>query len=214
MTYNKRVNLILTVAAVFVLLCVSELWWRGAKVHTELSRKFIHITVGSFVAFWPFFLSWHQIELLSLAFLIVVAISKYLHILKAIHSVQRPTWGELFFAIAVGLIAFITHDKWIYMTALLQMSLADGLAAIVGLRYGKKHKYLVFGQVKSIIGTSTFFVVSLATLLIYMHFGHTNVNLIALFCLAVVASLLENLGAWGLDNVFVPLVIAVSLRII
>lgn len=205
-------NLLVTVAIVFVLLCVSELWWRGTKVHTELSRKFVHITVGSFVAFWPFFLSWRQIELLSLAFLIVVTISKYLHILKAIHSVQRPTGGELFFAVAVGLVAFITHNKWIYMTALLQMSLADGLAAIVGMRYGKKYKYLVFGQVKSIIGTCTFFVVSFATLLAYIHFGHANVHLVALLVLALIASLLENLGAWGLDNILVPLIIALTLR--
>jgi phytol kinase len=208
------VNLIITVTVVFVLLCVSELWWRGSRVHTELSRKFVHITVGSFVAFWPFFLTWHQIELLSLAFLIAVTISKYLHIFNAIHSVQRPTWGELFFAIAVGLVAFITHDKWIYMTALLQMSLADGLAAIIGLRYGKKHKYLVFGQVKSIIGTFTFFLVSLATLLVYIHFGDIHEHIVPVLSLAMIASLFENLGALGLDNLFVPLLIAIALRLL
>jgi phytol kinase len=208
------VNLFITVTVVFVLLCVSELWWRGSRVHSELSRKFVHITVGSFVAFWPFFLSWHQIELLSLAFLIAVTISKYLHIFNAIHSVQRPTWGELFFAIAVGLVAFITHNKWIYMTALLQMSLADGLAAIVGLRYGKRHKYLVFGQVKSIIGTFTFFVVSVLTLIVYMQFVTMHSDTILILSLAIIASLVENLGALGLDNLFVPLLIAVGLRVI
>ncbi len=72
---------IFTVLAVFLVLLGSELWWRKHITHSEFSRKFVHITVGSFVAFWPFYLSWGQIRLLSLGFLIVVGISKYLHVL-------------------------------------------------------------------------------------------------------------------------------------
>src|ERR1700679_212107 len=94
--------LALTILAVFVLLTVNELWWRRHTIHSELSRKFIHVSVGSFVAFWPYFLSWRQIQLLSIAFLVVVVISKHMHFFRAIHSVQRPTWGEILFAIAVG----------------------------------------------------------------------------------------------------------------
>jgi len=207
-------GLAVTVLIVFILLCISEVWWRQHPVHTELSRKFIHITVGSFVAFWPFFLTWHEIEFMSAAFFVVVSISKQLKILKAIHSVQRPTWGELFFAIAVGVTAFITHNKWIYMTALLQMSLADGLAAVIGIRYGKKNAYRVFGQAKSLAGTTTFFVISLATLLIDVRLGVIHQNVVLLFSLALSASLIENLGAYGLDNIFVPLLIACVLRFI
>ena len=183
------------------------------KSSFELSRKFIHITVGGFVAFWPFFLTWQEIELLSVAFLVVVGLSKHLNVIKAIHSVQRPTWGEIFFAIAVGLIAWITHDKWIYMTALLQMSLADGLAAIVGMRYGMRQKYLIFGQAKSIVGSLTFFAVSLATLLVYVHFSHVYLSLVELVGLAIAATIIENVGIYGLDNLLVPLLIALALRI-
>lgn len=204
--------LFLTVGIVFILLCVSEIWWRTTKVHGEVSRKFVHITVGSFVAFWPFFLSWRQIELLSIAFLISVGISKYLNVMKAIHSVQRPTWGEIFFALAVGFIAVLTHDKWIYMAALLQMSLADGLAAIVGLRYGKRQTYLIFGQAKSVAGSLTFFVVSLGLLLGYRHFSGFQADVPALFFLAFLATAVENLGIMGLDNLFVPLLIVIGLR--
>lgn len=207
-------GLVITVLIVFVLLCISEFWWRHHPVHTELSRKFIHITVGSFVAFWPFFLTWHEIEFMSAAFFVVVSISKQLKILKAIHSVQRPTWGELFFAVAVGLIAFVTHNKWIYMTALLQMSLADGLAAVIGTRYGKKNVYHVFGQAKSLAGTGTFFVVSLATLLIGVRLGVIHQGLLLVLSLALSASLIENLGTYGLDNILVPLLIASVLRFI
>ena len=110
----KRMTILLTILAVLALILIGEFWWRHQRLQTEFTRKFVHITVGSFVAFWPFFLSWNEIRILSVAFLIVVAISKHLRIFRAIHSVQRPTWGELYFAVAVGAITFITNDKWIY----------------------------------------------------------------------------------------------------
>ncbi len=111
-------RILATVLVVFLLLLIGELWWRKQRLNNEFTRKFVHITVGTFVAFWPFFLSWQEIRLLSVAFLVVVGLSKYLRVFRAIHTVQRPTWGELFFALAVGAITFITHDKWIYATAL------------------------------------------------------------------------------------------------
>lgn len=206
--------LFLTVVSVFILLFGNELWWRKKGHHGEIGRKFVHITVGSFVAFWPFFLGWNQIRALSLAFLIVVAVSKYLHIFRAIHSVQRPTWGEVYFAIAVGAASFITQNKWIYMAALLQMSLADGLAAIIGVRYGMKRHYLVFGQVKSLAGTSTFIVISIAVLLAFMYWSAISLSLVAILGLALAAAVIENLGVFGLDNLFVPILIATVLRLI
>jgi phytol kinase len=203
--------LILTILAVFVLLVGSEVWWRRQAVHGEFSRKFVHITVGSFVAFWPFFLSWRQIELLSVAFLIVVAISKYLKIFQAIHSVQRPTWGELFFAVSVGLVALATHDKWIYAAALLQMSLADGLAAVIGVHYGNRLKYLVFKHAKSVVGTLTFFVISLGILLAVGHWSNMPLGFHYALAISVLASILENLAVFGSDNLLVPLLVALML---
>ena len=202
--------LILIVLTVFVLLLGSELWWRKHQLHGEFSRKFIHITVGSLVAFWPFFLSWRQIQLLSIAFLIVVVVSKYLHLFQAIHSVQRPTYGELYFALAVGIVPFITHDKWIYMAALLQMSLADGLAAIMGSRYGKQ-SYLVFGHTKSVVGTVTFFVVSLSILIGYIYLSGDDLSALLILSVAAGAAVLENLAVRGLDNLLLPIMVAVIL---
>jgi phytol kinase len=207
------VALLFTITAIFVLLLGSELYWRKHVVHDEFSRKFIHLTVGSFVAFWPFFLSWGEIQLLSLAFFVVVGISKYLHVFKAIHSVQRPTYGELFFALAVGGITFITHDPWIYMAALLQMSLADGLAAVFGVRYGRTTRYHVAGQAKSLVGTTAFFVVSLLILFGYALFAPGQSFKLVFIPIALLATLIENVGVQGLDNIAVPLVAALALDI-
>ena len=204
-------NIALVVIAIFVLLLISEYLWRNSTMHEEISRKFVHLTVGTFVAFWPFFLSWDTIKLLSVAFLAVVLISKYLNIFQAIHSVQRPTWGELFFAIVVGTLAFVTHNKWIYAASLLQMSLADGLAAVIGVHYGKRQRYHVFGHPKSVVGTLTFFVVSFAILLLYSAHSGTSVALTSMLGLALGATVLENFAIHGFDNLLVPLLVALVL---
>jgi len=208
------IELFLTVSTVFILLLGNELWWRKKRVHGELSRKFIHITVGSFVAFWPFFLDWDQIKLLSIAFVLVVLVSKQLKVFRSIHSVGRPTWGEIFFAVAVGAIALLTEDKWIYMAAILQMSLADGLAAIIGTHYGKSNSYKVFGHVKSLYGTAIFFVTSLLILLGYIYFSGAELELLALIGLAAAASVIENVGVEGTDNLLVPVLVAYVLTVL
>jgi dolichol kinase len=207
------VYLVATAALVFLVLLASEFWWRKRKTDSELSRKFIHLTVGSFVAFWPFFLTWDEIRILSVVFILAVLVSKWLNIFQAIHSVQRPTWGEVYFAIVVGLLTYITHSKAIYAAALLQMSLADGMAAIVGVEYGikKGRKYLVFGHPKTVIGTITFFLVSFALL-----FGYSadtqRITLLAAASLACGATIVENLAVAGVDNLVVPLLIALALK--
>src|SRR5687768_7390996 len=101
-----------TCLAVFAVLCAAEFGWRRGLLRNEFGRKFVHIVVGTFVAFWPLFLTWEQIIFLSLAFITVVLVSKKLRLFRAIHSVQRPTYGEAFFAITVGLLAFVTQDGW------------------------------------------------------------------------------------------------------
>lgn len=205
---------ILSVLFIFALLVVCELWWRKRHVHDEFSRKFIHITVGSFVAFWPFFLDWNEIKLLSIAFIVVVLVSKKLKLFQAIHSVQRPTHGELLFAAAVGAIALITQNEWIYMAAVLQMSLADGLAAVVGTRFGNHTRYMVFGHTKSVYGTATFFIVSMAILAVFSIYSGTTLSLAAISGLALIASLAENVSVEGVDNLVVPVLIATALQLL
>lgn len=204
-------TILFTIIAVFLIILGSEFWWRKNQAHGEFSRKFIHITVGSFVAFWPFYLDWNQIQFLSVAFLIVVGFSKYLNVFQAIHSVQRPTLGELYFALAVGIVPFITHDKWIFMAAILQMGLADGMAAVIGERWGKQ-SYLVFGSRKSLAGSLTFYIFSLAILVMYVYGSGDNLAPFAVVGISAVATAIENLAVRGLDNILLPLFVAVVLQ--
>lgn len=212
MVYNTLMLLASIVTAIVAaLLLLNEYLWRKHKKHNEFNRKFIHIVVGSFVAFWPYFLSWNWILGLSVIFLLAVGVSKYFNVFKAIHAVTRPSLGELFFAIAVGAVALITHDKAVYAIALLHMSLADGLAAVMGVRYGKKTRYRVLGSEKSVIGTLSFFVVSVALLSVYAIAMGASWPVEYLPVIALVATGLENVGVYGSDNLLAPVFVAVVL---
>lgn len=202
------VALFIVCLTVLWLLLIGEYLARTFPGQPEINRKFIHITVGSFVAFWPLILTWNQIILMSLAFVFVVGFSKFFHVFRGIHGVKRATWGEVYFAAVVGIIALVTHDGWIYMAAILHMSLADGFAAIIGIKYGKRMQYTVFGSLKSWIGTATFLVFSVAILFFYAQHAAYQGGVASLLLLAGGATLLENFGYRGLDNLTVPLLVA------
>ncbi|HET8709112.1 MAG TPA: hypothetical protein VFL85_02405 [Candidatus Saccharimonadales bacterium] len=193
------------------ILCLSEYIWRHREVHVEIARKFVHVTIGTFVAFWPLFLTWNEIRVLSVAFIVVVALSSYFNIFRAIHAVERPTFGEYLFAASVGLVTIITQDPAIYAAAILQMSLADGMAAIVGTIYGKSNFYTVMGQRKSVIGTLAFLAVSLVILASYVAINGLAVPGLYLVLLAIAAAVIENVSVRGLDNLLVPIIVAVTL---
>lgn len=202
----------LAVGIVFGLLLLSEWGWRKHWLHGEVGRKFVHVTVGTFVAFWPYFLDWTEIRLLSLAFFVVVLASMHLGVFKAIGSVQRPTYGEIFFALSVGLLTTITTSKGIYAAAILQMALADGFAAIIGGRFGTENKYHLYGRTKSLAGSATFFVISLALLIGYSQFSDNGLIWQYVVIGALGATLLENIAALGFDNLLVPVAVGLLLQ--
>lgn len=205
-------NMALAVGVVFALLIVSEWGWRRQWLHGEVGRKFIHITVGTFVAIWPYFLDWTEIRLLSLAFFVIVLASMHLGVFRAIGSVQRPTYGEIFFALSVGLLTLITASKGIYAAAILQMALADGFAAIIGGRYGTENKYHLFGRTKSLIGSATFFIISITLLIGYSQLSDNGLAWQYVLGGALGAAILENIAALGFDNLLVPLAIGLLLQ--
>jgi phytol kinase len=203
-----------TCLIVGAVLLLAEFSKRGGWLSHEFGRKFVHISIGTFVAFWPLILSWPQIIMLSISFIIGISVSRWLNLFQAIHSVQRPTWGEVYFAAAVGLLALVTQDGWIYMAALLHMALADGLAAVIGVSFGKRNKYVVFGHIKSIAGTSTFFAISLGIIAGYMYQSGAAINPFAIAGIALGATVLENASPKGLDNITVPVWVAVALAFV
>jgi dolichol kinase len=208
---------LLATVIIFCLLVVAEYLYRRKKLKGENSRKFIHIIIGTFIAFLPFWMGYEWVVLLSLGFVASSIINHYTHIFRAGYAVKRKSWGEIFFALAVLICAALRPSPWIFMAAILHVSLADGLAAVVGKWLGEHHgvHYKVFRHHKTAIGTATFMVVSFLILAVTV-IGDPGFRIgtsiwPALVWLPVITTATENVGVYGLDNFLLPLVVVAAL---
>lgn len=210
-------EVILALGIIGGLLIIAEALWRMKLVTTELARKLVHVIGGVSVAFWPYFMSFRMIQLLSLVLLIGIAISYHFRILGSIHNVKRSTKGELIYPIGIGICALLTHEPWIFTAAVLHLAIADGLAAVIGVKWGKRTHYRFGPQHKSLLGTGAFFMVSL--LIITISYGLIggqqlmNVNALSLLGIAALATVIENIVPYGFDNLAVPLTIVLALSL-
>lgn len=196
----------LVVAAVVGLatLLVAEYGWHRHWWHGEGARKLAHMFIGVQVAVWPLYLDWFEIRIISIALTLGFIVSMRLRWFKSIGSVSRLSYGEVLFALMIGALTLFTQSDAIYAAAMLHLSLADGAAALVGLRFGRMNTYRVFGHTKSVAGTLAFMTVSFGILLAYAMIVPGGLSWHVIVAGVAGAAILENVGILGLDNLFVP----------
>lgn len=206
--------LLIGVVPIWALLVVVDKSWEAKKLQVETSRKIIHMATGTYIAFWPLFVPWTYIQILSLALIGVISLSYTFNIFRSIHEVDRLTSGELMYPVAIAVCAFLEPAAWMFTAAILHLAIADSIAAIVGTKWGKKNQYKIFNHKKSVAGSVAFFATSFAILLSTTFFvapGNlpNEVYLLAAIPLALTA--LENISFYGADNLTVPLAAIVLL---
>lgn len=207
---------ILALCPVGILLLVSEVLWRCHKIKGEYARKFVHIFVGGYVATWSYFLTTNQIVALAVCAMIVLTISKYSSLFHAVHDIDRASFGEILYPVAVAAVALLSPDKWVFTVAILFMALSDGMAAVFGTRFAKnRHNRRLFGTHKTVIGAYAFIGFSVLALIIGLFIGGESVmvdNLALVFVvLPISGALLELLSPYGTDNITVPVIVALTL---
>ncbi len=204
-------SLIVGVAGVGLLVYLGEFLQHRYNYHPEITRKFIHISVATYAAFWPLFMSPRNIATMSLLLFLGVLISKRMSFFHSIYDVKRLTWGEIFFPVSIGFSILLGVKPLVFSAAMLHLGLADGLAAVVGTLFGRKHRYKVLGHTKSRAGTLTFFICSFLIILFCgVIFGPQNSPVILVW-LPAVATVLENVGIAGSDNLLVPMLVVLAL---
>lgn len=186
---------------------LGEYLWRQRLLQEEYARKFVHIAIGLFAASWPLYLEWNDIRLISILLAVGYIAIRHLKLFQSVSSVKRNTYGEMFFALSFGLITLFTDSTAIYMLAVLVMTLADGLAAVVGTTFGHSNSYKLFGGTKSVVGSATFFLVTITLIAVFGLYTSVVVPIGISLCVAVIATVMENAGARGLDNLLIPLFI-------
>jgi phytol kinase len=202
----------IAIVAVWVLFILAIAWGvnRLADKDPEIVRKIVHIGTGNVIllAWWLNIPASIGITA-SIVASAVTLLSYRLPILPGINSVGRQSLGTFFYSVSFGiLIACFWYLEQPQYAALgiLVMTWGDGLAALIGQRFGQ-HKYKVFGSQKSWEGSLTMTLVSylVSSLILLGVQGNIWQTWVISLIVAVVATALEAFSLLGIDNLTVPL---------
>lgn len=200
-----------TLAGLFAALKLAE---RAFHPHPELLRKVMHVGMGLIVITfpWVFHETWPVLLLaiVSAAALATIKLVPRLHhgIGSVLTAVHRPSFGEVCFPIAVAALALLSRgDKLLFAVPMLIMALADTIAALVGIAYGKV-RYVTSDGFKSVEGSLAFFAIAFLSvhipLLLWTNTPRAQTLLIAAI-IGLLSMLIEAIAARGLDNLLIPL---------
>lgn len=202
------VSLVIIYLGIIILL--AESLNRIIKTDSELTRKVVHIGSGNVIllAWWLDFPASLIIQASFVASVIAI-ISYFVPILPSINSVGRNSLGTLFYAMSIGILTAYFWDLQLPQYAaigILVMSWGDGMAAVIGQKWGK-HPYQLLGNTKSWEGSLTMALVSfiVTSLILGSTSGNISQNLIISLIVAIFATILEVLSKFGIDNLTVPL---------
>jgi phytol kinase len=201
----------IAIAAIWVLLILLIAWVVNRFADKpEIVRKIVHIGTGNviLIAWWLDIPASLGITASILASAITL-LSYRLPILPGINSVGRQSLGTFFYSVSFGiLIAWFWYLQQPQYAALgiLIMTWGDGLAALIGQRFGK-HKYKVFGTEKSWEGSLTMMLVSyvVSSLILVGTQGNSWQTWAVSLVVAFIATGLEAVSFLGIDNLTVPL---------
>jgi len=211
-------NLIICIIGLGVLLLLAE--WLGEHkiLKGEYQRKFLHITSGAFIASWPWLISWRTIQVVSLLMLVIMAANHYFGLFNYHKRIGRVSYGDIFLGLAVLLSSVLTHNKIFFALAILEVAVADGLAALAGNSYGKEWTYKVLGYKKTLIGTMVFWIATVSILTPGLLAAHDIFSFkdyyYLLLLLPPALTLVENVAVFGVDNLIIPVFLILVLRLV
>jgi phytol kinase len=211
-----KINFHITFLYVGIVFFISEKVFNNESV---FSRKFLHIMMGNLIFIMPFFSS-NFVMAIFVTLPITIAlffITDYSPV-KIIDSGTTKSGHNLglfyYDLIWTILLLLFPNNLGIVALAIGSMAYGDGLASVIGGMFGK-HIYNITGDSKTIEGSLAMFVAIFVSSLIitgfYMLVGASvpSFNLIKLFIIAAIATIVESLSIKGLDNISVPLSTAI-----
>jgi len=236
-------DVIATVISIVILLAlvqINALMQKKGKVSQIITRKFVHIFAGPiFVVTWMLFsgeiISHYIAVIVPLLFVLqFVAIGtgmmkneSFVNSMSRSGDPRELLEGTLYYAIVMVLMTFF----WFYVpstgienanpTALLIIgcvSGGDGLADIIGRKFGGERKFGTKGSEKTIIGSigmlvGSILVSSILVLIFSLEVPHINIItlILPIVVVSIVATVVEALSPKGIDNflIFVAVIIAV-----
>ena len=191
---------------VFIFL-ISKLLKNFYPNNQELLRKIIHIGMGPLIPIAKFLeIEQSAAQYFAGGISILILINYIYKLFPIIEDIDRQSFGTFFycFSLLILISLFWEQDPLSLTAGFFIMTFGDGLAGLIGKNFKSKN-WLIFNQKKSLIGTSTMFLISFLVLSILGFTNNINFNYYY-FVIAFVATLLEQISIIGIDNFSVPII--------
>jgi phytol kinase len=203
------VQLTVAVAWLALVVLLAEIADRVFGAEPEIVRKVVHIGAGNIIllAWWLQIPAWVGISA-SILFSAIALLSHRVPIMPTVNSIGRKSLGTFFYANSFGILIWLFWQSQPYYAALgiLVMTWGDGLAALVGQRWGR-HTYELWGMKKSWEGSLAMAAVSygVSSLILIGVQGAIWQTWVVALAVAIAATILEAFSKYGIDNLTVPL---------
>lgn len=183
--------------------------WNGQR---EWSRKLVHIGTGGVVP-----LAWlggidRRLAIPAAGLItLLAALNHRMRVIPAIEDVGRHSYGTIAYggSITALLLLYWPAEPAAVAAGVLVMAVGDGLAGLLGPLVPSP-SWTIWGQRKSVVGTSAMAGGSLAMLLVVQQLagagGQLHPSLAGLLAITAIAVLLEQVAVAGFDNFSVPMV--------
>lgn len=183
-----------------------EIIKRKNILSSDATRRIAHVVSALIACTLPLYLSLTYIIYLAIFFFFALFLSKKVMLLKSIHAVERKTWGEIFFPLAVGITAILLLPEKIhlYQVVILIVGISDTSASLLGT-YFPILPFNVFKNKKTISGSIAFFIPTVFILAL------CNINIFTALGISLLATVVEIFSPDGSDNLTVPLIVSILL---
>jgi len=187
-----------------------------SKKYPTVNRKFLHIMTGNIAFILPIFQTREMMAFLAagpfILFTFLMSPRSPIKSMRGKTSEAGHGLGLVYYAVAWAVLAYVFFDtREVIAIGILAMSYGDGVASLIGNKFGKK-KYQIFEDVKSYIGSYSMFVftfiIMIVALMFYGKFYPTFEKLSLLLFIAGISSIAEGVTPRGLDNLSVPFLTA------
>ncbi|MCP5098970.1 MAG: hypothetical protein GY943_25745 [Chloroflexi bacterium] len=217
---NNWLGLLICLIYIFVIIGLAELLrrWRGYSI--GFTRKVIHIGVGmmSWVLHFLFDSPWFFVAA-CVAFMGINLLDWRYGFFASMASKDESNLGTVYFPFAAGIVAILFWQQPpLMVAALMPLTWGDGLAPIVGQRYGR-HEYFVKKHKRTIEGSAGFFVAGFifTWLALWAIPGAPTISassaILPALAITTITTLVEAVSIWGLDNLTITAVAIFILKI-
>ncbi|ABM73096.1 Dolichol kinase [Prochlorococcus marinus str. MIT 9515] len=194
---------------ILIVFLISIIYKRFDQDNKEALRKIVHIGIGPLIPLAKY-LDLDQIS--ALFFTGIVSLLTFINykskLFPTIEDVDRKSYGTIFYCLSLFILIYLywNKDPTSLIAGFFIMTFGDGFAGLIGKNIQSK-SWIIFNQKKSFFGTMTMFLTSLLVVFGLCSFQEYSLN-INIFTIAFIATILEQLSFFGVDNFVVPILSA------